>query len=77
MPGYLIKDTTEKERREIVERCLEDAEYGCGGSAAGGIRMYEAYIKGEKELSEINREYEVHYVCEEPRPEIFSCWDPD
>lgn len=73
MPGYLIKDTTEEERRAIVEQALEYSDLGCeaDGHAAD---MYEAYIEGKMELSEINAAYRSSFVKAEPdRPQRMSC----
>ncbi len=57
MPGYLIKDTTEEERRKIVEDSLGMIGTDCEGSMNGLAEMYEAYIRGEKEIREINMEF--------------------
>ncbi len=62
MPGYLIKDTTEEERKRIVEESLGNIEAGCDGCMAGLAEMYEAYIRGEKEIREINMEFNARYV---------------
>ena len=47
--SYLIKDTTEEERRRIVEESL------------GNLR-YDAYIRGEMELRDINMAFSTRYV---------------
>ena len=52
--SYLIKDTTEDERRRIVEESLGNLEGACDGCAARVAEMYDAYIRGEMELREIN-----------------------
>ena len=61
MSKLLIADTTREERAEIVRRSLScggggcESCSGCGVLGAGNIdRMYEPYIEGEMELSEIN-----------------------
>lgn len=62
MPGYLIKDTTEEERRKIVEDALGNIEATCDGCFNRTVDMYEPYIRGEKELRDINMEYNSRYV---------------
>ena len=60
--SYLIKDTTEEERRKIVEESLGNLEGACDGCAARVAEMYDAYIRGEKELREINMVFSARYV---------------
>lgn len=62
MPGYLIKDTTVEERKKIVEESLGNIDATCDGCMAGLAEMYEAYIRGEKEIREINMEFNARYV---------------
>lgn len=62
MPGYLIKDTTMEERRKIVEEALGNIEATCDGCSPRIIDMYDAYIRGEKELRDINMEFNARYV---------------
>ena len=62
MPGYLIKDTTVEERRKIVEESLGNIEAICDGCSQRVVDMYDAYIRGEKELREINMEFNARYV---------------
>lgn len=62
MSGYLIKDTTMEERRKIVEESLGNIEAACDGCAQRTVDMYDAYIRGEKELREINMEFNARYV---------------
>jgi len=68
MKSILIKDTTKEEREEIVKNALS-----CGGNSCencsscwlgGGspFEMYEDYINGKKEISEINAEYRSKYL---------------
>ena len=57
---YLIKNTTRARREEIVRMSLGgDVCSGCAGCEGVGcgnvLEMYEDYIEGKKELSEINR----------------------
>lgn len=60
--SYLIKDTTEEERRRIVEESLGNLSGACDGCAPRVADMYDAYIRGEKELREINMAYSARYV---------------
>ncbi len=62
MPGYLIKDTTMEERRKIVEESLGNIEATCDGCSQRVVDMYDAYIRGEKELREITMEFNARYV---------------
>lgn len=62
MRSLLIQDTTREEREEIVRRalfgdCGAECEFcsGCDNRGGGSIdSIYQPYIDGEKELSEIN-----------------------
>ena len=60
--SYLIKDTTEEQRRKIVEESLGNLDGACDGCAARVAEMYDAYIRGEKELREINMAFSTRYV---------------
>ena len=70
MKSILIKDMTREEREEIVRRalygdCGAECEFCSGCDNRGGGRIdsiYQAYIDGEKELSEINAEYSTPFV---------------
>lgn len=62
MSGYLIKDTTREERQRIVQESLGNIEANCDGCMAGLAEMYEAYIRGEKEIRDINMEFNARYV---------------
>lgn len=70
MKSILIKDTTREEREQIVhqalwESCGVDCEFcsGCDNSGGGTIdSLYQPYIDGEKEISEINAEYRSPFV---------------
>ena len=53
MPAYLIKDTTKEERQRIVEESLGNISANCDGCMAGLAEMYQDYIDGKKEISEI------------------------
>ena len=58
MPGYLIKDTTKEERKQIVEESLGNISANCDGCMA---RLAD-YIDGKKEIREINMEFNARYV---------------
>lgn len=74
MPVYLIKDTTVEERKKIVEESLGNIDASCDGCMAGLAEMYEAYIRGEKEIREINMEFNARYVRGEiDKEEVRSC----
>ena len=60
--SYLIKDTTEEERRRIVEDALGSLHGACDGCSPRVAEMYEAYIRGEMELREINMAFSTRYV---------------
>lgn len=62
MAGYLIKDTTMEERKKIVEDSLGNIEAICDGCSQRVVDMYDAYIRGEKELRDINMEFNTRYV---------------
>ena len=69
MSGYLIKDTTKEEREAIVAESLGNISAICDGCSAGIVEMYQAYIDGEKELREINMEFNARYVSGMEGPE--------
>ena len=48
-------------------------EAACDGCAPGVIEMYQAYIDGEKELREVNREYVAHYISGREGPTRSEC----
>ena len=68
--SLLIRDTTREEREQIVHRalwgsCGIDCEFCSGCDNRGGGRIYsiyQPYIDGEKEISEINAEYRAPFV---------------
>ena len=73
MVKYLIKDTTEEERRKIVNDSIGNIDGLCDGCSPGLIDMYDAYIKGEKEISEITMEFNARYVKGNNEDEKSSC----
>ena len=63
----LIKDTTREEREEIIRKFLDCGEgcENCSSCWLGGgdpFQMYQDYIDGKKEISEINAEYRANYL---------------
>ncbi len=64
MKSILIKDTTVKERIELIKQ-WQEPEDEIGGSDIDLFDMYDAYIKGEKEIAEINAEFHADYYTEE------------
>ena len=59
MKSLLIKDTTVSERAQIVREAL-GAEADCEGIDLSD--MYDDYIYGLKELSDINREFSERHA---------------
>ena len=57
MAGYLIKETTCEERKQIVEEALGNLSASCDGCMAGLADMYQDYIDGKKEIRDINMEF--------------------
>ena len=64
MSGYLIKDTTREEREQIVAESLGNIEATCDGCMSG---------LAEKELREINMEFNARYVKGEDMPQRSRC----
>ena len=70
MKSILIRDTTREERIRIVHQalwgaCGIDCEFcsGCDNRGGGRIEsIYQPYIDGEKEIREINAEYNAPFV---------------
>ena len=68
--SILIKDTTREERERIVRQalygaCGADCEFCSGCDNRGGGRLesiYQPYIDGQKEISEINAKYRAPFV---------------
>ena len=61
MAGYLIKETTCEERKQIVEEALGNLSASCDGCMAGLADMYQDYIDGKKEIRAINMEFNARY----------------
>ena len=62
MAGYLIKETTCEERKQIVEEALGNLSASCDGCMAGLADMYQDYIDGNKEIRDINMEFNARYA---------------
>ena len=70
MRSILIKDTTREEREQIVRgalygACGADCEFcsGCDNRGGGRIEeIYQPYIDGRMEISEINANYSAPVV---------------
>ena len=68
--SILIKDTTCEEREKIVQQalwgtCGSECEFCSGCDNLGGGRIesiYQPYIDGEMEISEINANYSAPFV---------------
>ena len=73
MAGYLIAETTREEREKIVAESLGNIEAICYGCMAGLAEMYQDYIDGEKELRQINMEFNSRYVKGEDMPVKSRC----
>ena len=61
MAGYLIKETTCEESKQIVEEALGNLSASCDGCMAGLADMYQDYIDGKKEIRDINMEFNARY----------------
>ena len=54
----LIGETSREEREKIVSDALGNTDGLCDGCACGITKMYDDYIEGRKELSEIHQAFE-------------------
>lgn len=59
--SFLISETTKEEREKIVSEAVGNIDGLCDGCSAGVVEMYQPYIDGKKELSDINREFSDRY----------------
>ena len=74
MEEFLIKNTTRQQREQIVKDSLGYCDLGCDeGGGAYGYDMYQPYIDGEKELSEITQEFRASYMRDMEREERGCC----
>ena len=73
MKSLLIKDTTSKEREQIVADSIGNIDGACDGCAAGLAEMYKEYIDGKREIRDINMEFSARYVLGTGMPEKGEC----
>lgn len=66
---YSIKNTTREQREQIIRDALSCGGGGCENCSSCGVygagdphEMYQAYVDGEKEIEEINREFQARYL---------------
>lgn len=72
MKSLLIQDTTEDERRKIVEESL--GLLGSCDECMGGLAdMYEDYICGKRELKEITMSFRTSYTSAMNGPQRSGC----
>ena len=72
MKSLLIQDTTQEERRKIVEESL--GLLGSCDDCMGGIAdMYEDYIYGKRELKEITMSFRTGYTSAMNGPRRSGC----
>lgn len=62
MKSILIKDTTQKEREEIVQKSIGNVSGMCDGCSSGLVDMYDDYIYGKKEIAQINASFQRNFV---------------
>jgi hypothetical protein len=68
MKSILIKNTTKEDRERIIHESLDCGGGGCencNSCALGGgsvFEMFQEYIDGKKEISQINAEYNARYI---------------
>ena len=63
MDKFLIKNTTRAQREQIVKDSLGYSDVGCD-DCVNVYDLYQPYIDGEKEISEITQSYKASYVSE-------------
>lgn len=73
MKSILIKDTTRKEREQIVAESLGNISATCEECSERLAEMYQDYIDGKKELRQINAEFNAAYVRGMQSPMRESC----
>lgn len=62
MKSILIKDTTKEERIAIIREWLP-VDDGLEDCEIDLWDMYDGYIRGEKEVAEINTEFQTDYFA--------------
>lgn len=60
--SILICNTTQAQREKIVQDSLGITDGFCDECASGLIDIYDDYIYGKRELSEINQSFHAAYV---------------
>ena len=73
MKSILIQDTTREERERIVAESIGNIDGLCDGCSPGLIEMYQSYIEGDKELREINMEFNARYTRGATGPDMDRC----
>lgn len=73
MKSYLIQDTTQEERRRIVEESLGFSSGMCDECQSGMADMYDDYIYGKRELKEITMSFRAGFVSGMNGPERSGC----
>jgi hypothetical protein len=63
--SYLIKDTTEEERRLIVNKALSISLSGANVPSKEVLELAKEYIKGNIELTEIQKIVIQNYIKED------------
>ena len=71
--SLLIADTTREERERIVAESIGNIEGLCAGCSPGLLKMYQSYIDGEKELREVNMEFNARYSSGAEGPDRGGC----
>lgn len=68
MSRFLIANTTKEERMQIIKEALNCGGGGCENCSGCGVfagvdpyEMFQPYIDGEKEISQINMEFRAGY----------------
>ena len=72
MKSLLIRDTTEEERRKIVEESLGFMG-ACDDCMMGLADMYDDYIYGIRELEEITMAFKAGFTAAMNGPERTGC----
>ena len=72
MKSLLIQDTTEAERRAIVEESLGMLG-ACDDCMSGLADMYDDYIYGKRELKEITMSFRTEYTAAMKDPQRSGC----
>ena len=71
--SILIKDTTKEERIALIREWIPDDD-GCSDTCGIDLwDMYDAYIKGEKEIAQINMEFHANYYAEQDTKDAPGC----